>query len=250
MGATLEQAQAAFRTIGPEIATPSHPARAQRVQAATLGWTDGVSVQASSPPAQNRTPFDGAWLVTMVCPQAADGAQGLTRNLVAQVKDGVLRAQSGERDRPGWLMLEGNIEPDGAAWIDANGLTGPSAFVVGRPPPGTPFTFVVSARFEGARGAGSRIGGRECNLTFAKQSPAQPFEASQVVASPPPISNPPADAAKRAKKPTFAGFSGAGFATGLVGTATRAPGLPSAVAGSVGGEPPKRAPPRSRTTPP
>ena len=197
MGATLEQAQAAFRTIGPEIATPSHPAGAQRVQAATLGWTDGVSVQASSPPAQNRTQlFDGAWIVTMVCPQAADGAQGYTRSLVAQVKDGVLRAQSGERDRPNWLLLAGNIEPDGAAWIDANGLTGPSASVVGRPAPGTPFTFAASARFEGAQGAGSRIGGRECNLAFAKQSPAQPAEASQVVASPLPMSKPTPDAQK------------------------------------------------------
>ena len=45
MGATLEQAQAAFRTIGPEAATVSHPGRAQRVQAATLGWTDGAAVQ-------------------------------------------------------------------------------------------------------------------------------------------------------------------------------------------------------------
>lgn len=45
MGATLDQTQAAFRTVGPEAATPSHPARAQRVQAATLGWTDGAAVQ-------------------------------------------------------------------------------------------------------------------------------------------------------------------------------------------------------------
>ncbi len=59
MGATLEQTQAAFRTVGPDIATLTHPARAQRVQAATLGWTDGVAVQplptpgpaATTPPA-------------------------------------------------------------------------------------------------------------------------------------------------------------------------------------------------------
>ena len=50
MGATLEQTQAAFRTVGPEAATTSHPPRAQRVQAATLGWTDGGSAQPFSLP--------------------------------------------------------------------------------------------------------------------------------------------------------------------------------------------------------
>jgi hypothetical protein len=40
MGATLEQAQAAFRTF-PIEATPTHPGRAQRLQIVTLGWTDG-----------------------------------------------------------------------------------------------------------------------------------------------------------------------------------------------------------------
>ncbi len=50
MGATLEQTQAAFRTVGPEAATASHPPRAQRVQAATLGWTDGGTAQPFSLP--------------------------------------------------------------------------------------------------------------------------------------------------------------------------------------------------------
>jgi len=40
MGATLEQAQAAFRTF-PIEATATHPGRAQRLQMVTLGWTDG-----------------------------------------------------------------------------------------------------------------------------------------------------------------------------------------------------------------
>jgi hypothetical protein len=40
MGATLDQAQAAFQQF-PETATTSHPGRADRVQAVTLGWVDG-----------------------------------------------------------------------------------------------------------------------------------------------------------------------------------------------------------------
>ena len=42
MSATLEQTQAAFRAL---VEHPSHPPRAQRVQAATLGWTDGGAAQ-------------------------------------------------------------------------------------------------------------------------------------------------------------------------------------------------------------
>jgi hypothetical protein len=48
MGATLEQAQAAFRSIAPEQASATHPGRAQRVQAVTLGWADGGANQQSS----------------------------------------------------------------------------------------------------------------------------------------------------------------------------------------------------------
>lgn len=45
MGATLQEAQAAFKEVGSEVATPSHPARADRVQSVTLGWMDGGGLQ-------------------------------------------------------------------------------------------------------------------------------------------------------------------------------------------------------------
>jgi hypothetical protein len=52
MGATLEQTQAAFRTIGTDVDTVTHPARSQRIQAATLGWKDGASNVARLPAQQ------------------------------------------------------------------------------------------------------------------------------------------------------------------------------------------------------
>lgn len=45
MGATLQEAQAAFKEIGTEAATPTHPARADRIQSVTLGWMDGGGLQ-------------------------------------------------------------------------------------------------------------------------------------------------------------------------------------------------------------
>jgi len=47
LGANLEQAQAAYRTF-PEGATTTHPDRAQRLQAVTIGWTVGGSTQVPS----------------------------------------------------------------------------------------------------------------------------------------------------------------------------------------------------------
>ena len=64
MGATIDQAQQLFRTIGTEAATPSHPGRAQRLQAVTLGWTDGggevglgpVATPVAAPPIRPQLP--------------------------------------------------------------------------------------------------------------------------------------------------------------------------------------------------
>jgi formylglycine-generating enzyme required for sulfatase activity len=47
LGASLEQSQAVYKTF-PVEATPTHPGRAQRLQAVTIGWTDGGSTQAPS----------------------------------------------------------------------------------------------------------------------------------------------------------------------------------------------------------
>lgn len=51
MGASLQEAQAAFKEIGTEAATPSHPARADRIQAVTLGWMEGGGLQTEQKPA-------------------------------------------------------------------------------------------------------------------------------------------------------------------------------------------------------
>lgn len=59
MGATLAEAQSAFRTIEPEQATKTHPGRSQRLQSVTIGWTNAgagappearVPVAAAPPP--------------------------------------------------------------------------------------------------------------------------------------------------------------------------------------------------------
>jgi len=112
--------------------------------------------------------FDGMWNVTIDCPNA-DGAAGYTFDFVAQVKDGVLRGERGVEGGAGSLRLQGNIQPDGNARLDARGLTSDPKYNARNVPQGAPYAYSVAARFEGSRGTGRRTQLRPCDLTFAKQ---------------------------------------------------------------------------------
>jgi len=113
--------------------------------------------------------FDGPWNVTVVCPTHTDGAFGYTIEFVAQVKDGVLRGEQGTEGAAGWLRLQGSIESDGTATLDAKGLTGDRKFNVKGVQKGSAYAYQVAARFDGSRGTGRRLQIRVCDLTFVKQ---------------------------------------------------------------------------------
>jgi class 3 adenylate cyclase len=113
--------------------------------------------------------FDGTWNVTVECYRHTDGALGYTLEFVAQVKDGFLRGEQGSEGAPGSLRLEGEIQPDGNAKLDARGRTGDPRFNAKNVRSGVPYAYDVIARFEGSRGTGHRVQLRKCDLTFAKQ---------------------------------------------------------------------------------
>ena len=126
MGATLDETQAAFREIGTDSATPSHPARAQRVQAATLGWTDGGSgtspVSSSSPysPPQEQPKMD----VTLRPPAVTCGWYAIaycTQDVgIAHTKTGayggfVINTGHYAKFNPGWFCVaQGPMDKDSA----------------------------------------------------------------------------------------------------------------------------------------
>jgi hypothetical protein len=112
--------------------------------------------------------FDGSWLTTLSC-QGAAGALGFSYQFIAQVKDGHFHGQYGTEGKPGSLTLDGKIEADGTADLYGNGIVNSSTFAAGNAPKGTKFGYHVTGRFEDARGTGSRVEGRPCNYTFAKQ---------------------------------------------------------------------------------
>lgn len=138
-----------------------------KVQADAVRVTPVAEAQPVRTVSGNR--FDGVWQVRVECAKHEDGAAGYTVEFASQVKDGVLRGESGTEGNPGWLLLRGDIRPDGSAELHAKGLTADPRLSVKAVRKGTPYAYQVAAQFEGTRGSGRRLQLRPCTLAFLKQ---------------------------------------------------------------------------------
>ena len=113
--------------------------------------------------------YDGAWNVTVICAKSSDGAFGYTYAFDAVVKNNVLRGERNAEGKPGWLLLQGAIQPDGNATLDAQGITDDPKYTSNNVAQGTRFGYHVAAHFDSNRGTGRRLELRPCDLRFAKQ---------------------------------------------------------------------------------
>lgn len=113
--------------------------------------------------------FDGSWTVVLFCPQADDGAAAYAYRFTAQVRDGVLHGERGSAGSRGSMTLDGTIQPDGSASLDASGIANDVDYVLGLEPTQTEYAYHVMGRFEGSHGIGARIEGRVCNFNFTRQ---------------------------------------------------------------------------------
>lgn len=84
------------------------------------------------------------------------------------VKDSVLHAERGPKGQPGWLQIDGKIQPDGTAKFYADGLVAASDAAVGHLPPGSQYGYHIDAKFMENEGTGHRVEGRACDLTFKR----------------------------------------------------------------------------------
>ena len=112
--------------------------------------------------------FEGTWNTVLSCENTA-GAMGYSFRFPSVVKNGVLHGEKGNKGKPGWLQLDGKIEPDGSAKLYADGLVGASEAAVGHRPAGTQYGYHIDAKFSGDSGTGKRVEGRACSVTFAKK---------------------------------------------------------------------------------
>jgi hypothetical protein len=125
-----------------------------------------ASQPASSAPTRQ---FDGAWSITFTCP-AAGSALGYSYRVAAQISDGLLHGEKGEKGKPGWLTIDGKIGVDGSlgnVYVDS--LVGASQVAIGNVARGTEFGYHVAGKLSSSSGTASRVEGRACTLDFAKQ---------------------------------------------------------------------------------
>jgi hypothetical protein len=106
--------------------------------------------------------------VILVCPKVPDGALPFTFEFTAAVKDPVLHGEHGFAGQPGWLSLDGRIQPDGAANLAARGLTGHPNYNINRTAQGVPYEHDVTAHFDASRGTGNWVTTRICDFTFRR----------------------------------------------------------------------------------
>jgi hypothetical protein len=154
--------QAAPGSAGPG---PSPPAAAQPDQA-SMGRTDRGAGMGGGMGGPRAGRFDGPWRVSQTCPNPQDPTHPFApMGFTVHVHAGRVHGSRGVADQPGWLALDGVIEPDGAATLAAHGVMrgGPNG-----PPAGTPFGNVVTARFTEAGGTGQWVAKRACQFTFTR----------------------------------------------------------------------------------
>jgi hypothetical protein len=117
--------------------------------------------------AQAAGAFDGTWDTVISCSNG-NGALGYSFKFPSTVADSVLHGEKGTKDQPGWLSLNGSIGTDGTAPLYVDGIVGAAPFAVGQRPAGTQYGYHVAAKFDAAQGAGTRVEGRPCTVTFTK----------------------------------------------------------------------------------
>jgi hypothetical protein len=112
--------------------------------------------------------FDGTWDTTLSCSNAA-GALGYSFQFPSTVKDGMLKGEKGDEGKPGWLHMEGKIQPDGTAKLYVKGLVGAKEYAVGHRPAGTEYGYHIEGKFSDKEGNGKRVEGRPCEATFVRK---------------------------------------------------------------------------------
>ena len=141
--------------------------------AVVIGFTlaNALFAQAQTDASSTPSRFDGSWEVRISCPSntEASGAKGYSYRFPATVSGGVMVGQyRTEGDVPS-LRIEGAIQPNGSAVLQAHGRTGEREYAVKHPASGTNYRYTINAQFDASHGTGTRIEDRVCDFVFTKR---------------------------------------------------------------------------------
>jgi hypothetical protein len=117
--------------------------------------------------------YDGAYTTHLAC--VAHGETPAYKwEFPSEVKDNVFHGQHGEEGGPGYLVIDGKINDDGTAKLEAKGtVTHNNAHGIFAMK-GNNYGYNVKAQFDDTKGTGQRdagagVLGRDCGFEFDKQ---------------------------------------------------------------------------------
>jgi hypothetical protein len=117
--------------------------------------------------------FDGNWVTHLNC-EAHGQTPAYKWDFPSTIKDGNFSGQHGEKDGPGYLLIEGKIANDGTSKLEAKGTVSQSNAHGVFAMKGNNYSYKIKAQFTDAKGSGTRdegagILGRSCTFDFTKQ---------------------------------------------------------------------------------
>jgi len=119
-------------------------------------------------------PFDGTWTTNMSC-DASEHMPAYTWTFVSMITNNSFHGQHGEQGGPGYMVMDGAINPDGSAKLHAKGTVQSGKAGLITQMKGNKYDYYVEAKFAGTTGTGKRdegagILGRPCSFQFTKQT--------------------------------------------------------------------------------
>jgi hypothetical protein len=122
--------------------------------------------------------FDGNWITHLAC-EGHGQTPAYKWDFPSTIKDGMFAGQHGEKDGPGYLVIEGKINDDGTSKLEAKGTVSQNNAHGVFAMKGNNYSYKIKAQFSGTKGSGTRdegagILGRNCTFDFTKQPDAPP----------------------------------------------------------------------------
>jgi hypothetical protein len=133
-----------------------------------------LAFASASAPAQIAAPttaFDGAWVVSVDCPDTKDShglVKGYEFTFDVRIAGGLLDGRHGVEGQPASLHLTGEVRDGGVLEIRAQGISNASEYTVGRIAKGTPYSYTMIGQLDGSHGSAKRREVRPCSAQFSR----------------------------------------------------------------------------------
>jgi hypothetical protein len=122
--------------------------------------------------------YEGNWITHLAC-EGHGETSGYKWDFPSTIKDGVFHGQHGEKDGPGYLVIDGKIADDGTSKLEAKGTVQQNNAHGVFAMKGNNYSYKIKAKFTDTKGTGTRdegagILGRNCTFDFTKMPDAPP----------------------------------------------------------------------------